>query len=84
MEAEDPFRIAMVKVKVEKSKLLYMFSTNADQCFKMRHYLAKGSIKVSFSKDREGLNLVATGSCEPFKTTHFDLRADNSSGNLKT
>lgn len=38
----------------------------------MRQYLKTTVMRVAFTKDKEGLQLIATGSTHPFKTTKFE------------
>lgn len=72
-----PRELESKKISINIAKLFHFFGTEIESISKMKYYLKSTIVKVTFSKDIQGLNVFAQASCEPFKNTHFDMQMES-------
>ena len=57
---------------MRQAKLYYLFGTELHEVNRMKEYLQNVKLRIAFSTDVYGENIIATGSYSPFKNANID------------
>lgn len=74
------------KIQIKKGKLFYLLSMETDIANHpaTQTYLKNTMLVITFSKDSKGRDIIANGSCTPFRSVDFGKDINASPKKLKT
>lgn len=74
------------KIQIKKGKLFYILSMETDPVNNLvtQNYLKNSMLVITFSKDSKGRDIIANGSCTPFRSLEFCRDPNASPKKLKS